>query len=480
LIACFSNTDFKKKLYLFRPGRCAAEIETCRTRLKVRLEPADPCALERGVRQLLADKVSGNMLGLWLLIPEYLRLGIWDLLTRWIGQTATEVGPRLALQLVNEAALCVTGLRRNRCLSQKGFELAQGLPFVGSDQAMHELLAGHTVAEAEALQVQLGLVRRARQHFKGTLLAIDPHRMRSYSKRQMIRFRGDEHSRPVKVSPTFFCLDADTHQPVCFTTAVSAQSVAQATPELLRLSAAILNPRDTRPLVLADTEHYTADLFAHVRDETPFELLAPMPRTASLLQRLHAIPASAFHRAWVGYATAVQEYHFQNSPHQTYFQYIQRGGERSSAYDYKAFLGTARRDDVDDLTINFPKRWHIEEFFNAYQALGWNRAGTMNLNIRYGQMSAALVAQSALCQFRQRLGQPYADWDATHMANSVFQGLNGDLQVERDTIYVTFYNAPNVDRLREHYEKLPAKLQQEGVNPRIHWLYNYKLDFRFR
>jgi len=25
--------------------------------------------LERGVRQLLADKISGNMVGLWLLIP---------------------------------------------------------------------------------------------------------------------------------------------------------------------------------------------------------------------------------------------------------------------------------------------------------------------------------------------------------------------------------------------------------------------------
>ncbi len=49
-----------------------------------------------------------------------------------------------------------------------------------------------------------------------------------------------------------------------------------------------------------------------------------------------------------------------------------------------------------------------------------------------------------------------------------------------DTIVVTYYNAPNVERLRQHYEGLPAKLASEKIDPRIPWLYNFKLDFRFR
>ena len=48
--------------------------------------PSDPKSLERGVRQGLADKVAGNLLGLWLLIPELLRLGVWDLLCGWTGR----------------------------------------------------------------------------------------------------------------------------------------------------------------------------------------------------------------------------------------------------------------------------------------------------------------------------------------------------------------------------------------------------------
>ena len=83
----------KKKLYQCHPGRQLAEIETFRTRQKTRREPADPASLERGVRQLLADKISGNLVGLWLLVPEHLRLGTWDLLTQWSQSPAPAAPP---------------------------------------------------------------------------------------------------------------------------------------------------------------------------------------------------------------------------------------------------------------------------------------------------------------------------------------------------------------------------------------------------
>ena len=47
-----------------------------------------------------------------------------------------------------------------------------------------------------------------------------------------------------------------------------------------------------------------------------------------------------------------------------------------------------------------------------------------------------------------------------------------------DTITVTYYNAPQA--LRAHYENLPEKLAKEKVRPYVPWLYNFKLDFRFR
>lgn len=470
----------QKKLYRYRPDYPPPTLETQRTSKRCKAEACDPHSLERGVRQLLADKVSGNLVGLWLLVPEHLRLGTWDLLRAWSNDPSGGVQPRLGLQLVHEAALCLPGIREQRALSQRGFEVLNGLPFLASDHAIHELLDKHTLADAQCLQLALGKLRQTSGHCNGRLLAVDPHRVRSFSKRQMRRRRHEQQQQPVKMAQTFFALDAETHQPICFTTGTAAATVTQATPNLLQLAAGILNPRPHATLVLVDAEHFTAQLLDQVHAETNFDLLVPMSNQASLLRQLRAIPAAPFTPHWAGYATAKLRYRLKRGQHGPFYQFVQRTGERPQDWQFKAFLCTADREELPTLTQDFPLRWHAEEFFNSHQALGWNRAGTQNLNIRYGHMTMALLAQATISQLRQRLGKPAAGWDAAHLAKAIFQGLEGDIRVRDKTIVVTYYNAPHVERLRELYEHLPAKLEHEHIDPRLPWLYDFKLDFRFR
>jgi hypothetical protein len=231
---------------------------------------------------------------------------------------------------------------------------------------------------------------------------------------------------------------------------------------------------------VADTEHLTADLFDDVHQRTNFELLVPMAMPASLRKRLEAIPPEQFTPQWAGYATTKQPYTPVKSQSGPFYQLMQRLGERPDDWQFKAFLATTDCDEAVALSRDYPKRWHIEEFVNANQALGWKRAGTQNLHIRYGHMTMALIAQTVVHQLRSRLGEPISGWDARHLAQSFFQGLDGDIRVSDDTIIVTYYDAPNVERLRDHYENLPEKLLAQNVNPRIPWLYDFKLDFRFR
>lgn len=398
----------------------------------------------------------------------------------WTRQPAECADPRLALQLVHEAALCTNGLREGRCLTLRGFETLNGLPFLAGDKAIHDVLDARTVAEAIELQAALGKIRRASGHFPGKLLLIDPHRSPSFSRRQMRLRQADRGAKPTKMVQTFFCLDADSGQPLCFTTANSGQTVGQATPNLLHLAAEILAPVPKTTLVAADSEHFVAGLLDHVHAETPFDIITPMPHRQSDQRRLREIPPEAFTRRWAGYATAVVPY----SPHDSlcgpYHRLVQRQGERPEDWQFNSFISTTDRNPVDALASDYPKRWHIEEFFNFNQSLGWRRAGTLNINIRYGQMTMALLAQAVIHQFRTRLGSPFINWDARHLASDIFRGLDGDVRVVHDTIIVTYYNAPNPKTLREHYEDLPAKLEAEGIQPEIPWLYGFRLDFRFK
>ncbi|MGC8639526.1 MAG: transposase, partial [Isosphaeraceae bacterium] len=311
-------------------------------------------------------------------------------------------------------------------------------------------------------------------------LAIDPHRVRSYSKRHMRPHRHDKRERPMKTAQTFFVLDVETGQPICFTTGTSARTAAVAAEELLKLAGDILNPEAGQTLVLADSEHFTTELLDRVKTETKFDILVPMPNRRILRAQLSALPPEVFRPRWAGYATAKVAYTPQDSQAGPFYQYVQRQGERPEDYSFNAFLSTRDGDEVEELAGDFPKRWHVEEFFNAHQALGWNHAGTCNLNIRYGQMTMALVAQAAIDGFRKRFAPPTTNWDANHMATAYFGGLEGDVRVDGDTIIVTYYNAPDANKLKEHYENLPAKLRAEKVDPRVPWLYGFQIDYRFR
>ncbi len=478
-----NSYGLQKKLHLPFPTSEPKFVDTQRTKETRRLEPTDPRSLERAVRQLLCDKISGHRVGIWLLMAEHLRLGSWDLLRYWSGRDTPAVEPRLALQLVHEAALCLTGQRQKRTFSQQGFEVANGLPFVASDWAIHDLLDAHSVAEAQAVQIMLGKLRTALGHFPAQVLAIDPHRIPSYSKRQMVRRKKDPHAPATKQLQTFFVLDADSQQPIALSIGSSSRTVTQATPKLLKMAEQILRPAERRVLVLCDSEHYALDLLAEVPRRLPFDLLVPMPLRKETMAELNALPNEAFTRHWIGYATHCRDYLPKTAdPTQPpYWQMIQRTGERAGDYELNAFLCTAREAAVEEPLQQYPKRWHCEEFFNANQALGWNRAGTHNLNVRYGQMTMALIAQAVIAMLRERLGRPFAGWNAQHLAKDFFGGLEGDIRLHNDTIVVTYYNAGEAEEtLARHYTNLPQKLSAEGVDPRVPWLYDYKLDFRFK
>ncbi|OGL49056.1 MAG: hypothetical protein A2161_17025 [Candidatus Schekmanbacteria bacterium RBG_13_48_7] len=244
--------------------------------------------------------------------------------------------------------------------------------------------------------------------------------------------------------------------------------------------AEILQIKNTKPLVLADTEHYVVKLLEYVRSHLPFDLLVPMHKRKGFLKEMATLPDEVFTRHWIGYATMGRPYNVKNFKGDPFWQTVQRLGERQNKYGFNAFLCTSEHVSVDAPLQHYPKRWHCEEFFNANQALGWRRAGTLNLHIRYGQITMALIAQTVIAMLRKRVGDPVAGWDAKHLADEFFHGLDGDIRVNNDRILITYYNAPNSELLRKQYTNLPEILQKEGVDPRIPWLYNYKLDFSFK
>src|SRR5208283_727073 len=154
---------------------------------------------------------------------------------------------------------------------------------------------------------------------------------------------------PAKVAQTFFCLDADSQQPVAFISGTSARTVTHATAELLEVAASIFASAEAT-LVLADAEHFTAELADRIHQDSRFDLLTPAPLTAKRMRRLLHIPEGQFTRRWSGYATSVQPYERTHSQSGPMSLFVQRLGEVAADYQDKAFLSTRSGDEVQAMT----------------------------------------------------------------------------------------------------------------------------------
>jgi len=462
----------KKGLHKANQENQKTEIETYKTKrynTRVRITPTDN---EREFRQMLSQKVSGTSVGLWLLIPELIKLGAWDLLKAWTGKNDVDFEPRIGMQVIYETALCVNRVRRKSSLGHQGFQLFNGMGRLVTDEQVHLLLNAHTMEDNKRLLTNLGIQRQLSGHYQGELIAIDPHRILTSSKRVMAKKKKDPEAASQKTLQTFFSLSPTTGQPIMAGISSSGLPISKATLDLIDETGKIVK---SEALILADKEHFTKEIIGHFKTNENLNILMPalnINRIKNIYPQLTFIPVSA------GFAIAETLFHFAKG-NISYRLIVERLGEIPEKYEYHSFLTTSTKDALSLLCKDYNERWTIEEFFRFENKPGLSRASTHNLNIRYGKLALAMITQAALYQFRQKLNEDYRHWNAEHLANEIFSWSDGDIRARGDTIIVTFYRKRNHINV-EDYINLPMKLQQEGFNPQIPWLYNYKLDFRFK
>jgi hypothetical protein len=182
-------------------------------------------------------------------------------------------------------------------------------------------------------------------------------------------------------------------------------------------------------------------------------------------------------RQWAGYSTAETIFAFNSSDIKLRL-IIQREGEGAEKYKYKGFLTNSNKSAVSLLSENFPKRWTIENFFNFEQSHGWANASTMNLNIKNGKQTLALIGQAATHQLKNKLPRDYKNWTTKSLADNLLTNLDGDIRVKKNKIIVTYYGDQKKLELAKHYSNISKQLTQEEFSPKIPWLLD--LEFRFK
>lgn len=91
----------------------------------------------------------------------------------------------------------------------------------------------------------------------------------------------------------------------------------------------------------------------------------------------------------------------------------------------------------------------------------------------------ALLAQATI--FRLRQNPLNASENSLRKTfPKILTNLEGNIRVKGNSIIVTDYKDHEKFRLKNKYQNISKQLEKENISPKIPWLYDFKLDFRFK
>jgi hypothetical protein len=125
------------------------------------------------------------------------------------------------------------------------------------------------------------------------------------------------------------------------------------------------------------------------------------------------------------------------------------------------------------------KRWRIENFFAENAFLGVNHLPSLNLNAIQTMLSLRLLAFHVMDNFRHDLGLAYQKKTPELIHRAFVDGVQGRVQLHGNIIEVSLYGCEHEAAAAAILTHLDTQLENAGVDPRIPWLGNRRLQFTF-
>jgi hypothetical protein len=66
------------------------------------------------------------------------------------------------------------------------------------------------------------------------------------------------------------------------------------------------------------------------------------------------------------------------------------------------------------------------------------------------------------------------------LSKKVLTNTEGDVRIKDDKIIVTLYGDHETLGIKDKYHNISPQLENQNIPPKIPWLNDYKLDFRFK
>jgi hypothetical protein len=429
--------------------------------------------IEHDVSALLKRGLTTTCAGGFFFIPYLLQLGGHGLAAS-LGPGKQEGIPneRIALGIVFESIFGYTvGIRAVDSVSRADFGLLSGLPFLPSATTQYRFLQGVPLKDGLDFQTALGkrLVALG-QVTPGSPVNVDGHNLKTYSRKEMKLSFLTKEDRYGKAIRTFYAQDQESKKPLIALAAYSGTTVSQITCQLAARTRDVLG-RDF--LMVADKEWYCGQLIQELHKQWGVAVLTPVKSSPKRKEEFDAVPLDKYDRTvWGNIATLYTTMTNFNGPMRLLLKQRRDG-------KYFALVTPAAEMTAHTAMPAYTKRWRIENFFAENAFLGVDRLPSLNLNAIQTILSLRLLAYHVMDNFRHDLGPAHQNKTPELIHREFVDGIQGRVQLRGDVIEVNIYGFEHQDAAAAILTNLDSKLEHAGVDSRIPWLGNRRLQFTF-
>ncbi len=422
---------------------------------------------------MLKRGITTSSAGGFFFIPYLLQLKSYDYLGEMGNPKLEGISKeRLGLAVIFESLFgYVKGIRAIDSVSKADFGLLFGLPFLPSPSTEYRYL--QDISVKESLDFQVAMSRRLAQLGQISVegpINIDGHNVKTFSRKEMKRSYLTKEERYGKAIRTFYTQDQYSGKPLIALAAYSGTTVSQVTPKISELTHDILK-KDF--IMVADKEWYCGQLINELHKTNGISLLVPVKRSKKRIAEFESVPWDAYEKTIAGNIASLYTSMLDYNGSLRLFLKKQPDGK------YFALLTPHEQISKEIAMPNYTKRWDIETFFGQNSYLGINQFPSLNLNAIQAVLSLRLAAFNVMDNFRTDLGNEHITKTPELIHRYFLDGVQGRIQLRRDMITVNIYGFKYERDVAPLFLNLDKKLSNAGVDPRIPWLGNRRLEFKF-
>jgi hypothetical protein len=422
-------------------------------------------ALRRGL--------TSTSIGGFFIIPYLLQLGAYDLVSSMSKPKAEGIpNESIALGIVFESIFgYIKGIRSLDSVSRADFGLLSGLTFLPSPSTQYRYLQSISCRSALELQISMGqkLVELG-QVTPGHPVNTDGHNIATYSRKDMKLSYITKEGRYGKAFRCFYTQDQNSKKPLAALVTYSGTTVMQATKDLAEMTKRIL---DQDFLMVSDKEWYIGKLIQELHEQYGVEILVPVKKTEKRISEFESIPTDMYVKSEMGNIAAI--YTQMNDFNGPLKMFLKKQPEGT----YFALITPKEDIDSGAAMSNYTKRWRIENFFKENDFIGINNLPSLNLNAMQAMLSLRILAFNALDNFRNDLGPEHSHKTPETIFREFINGVQGRIELKGDKIIVNVYGFQQDKTVAAIMNNLESKLEKSNVDPRIPWLGNRRLEFKF-